>query len=144
MMDAGIAVASGTAAAELSSRMHTSKTDRHHADILEEICTLIKEATKYLKEKPSGTVEEHIVTYTWLDHAISVGYKKYSATYILVASPSTFTVNVPGLVPFTYTPTVGDYTRWKFPEGTSIQLLTPSNNPSYPVDFLYTYDTSVE
>jgi hypothetical protein len=145
MMDIGIGTAAGVAASTATHVLHneTDKEDRMEI-ALKELCTVLhllhQKLSLDLQDKE--LVEEHVTVPIYPSYGTPVRRRGYDGFYILVASASTFTVTVSGLSSFVWTPNVGVYNRWKFPEGTLIQLLTPAN-PSYPVDFLYTNDLTV-
>lgn len=132
-------LAGGVAAASAAEILHAEPIDEH-LEYVKEITHLLRTLCSYFTNTPINKVEKHVTINTWLDHDIIIRYEGYLGVYILVAASSTFTVTISGLAPFTWTPAVGTYNRWRFPEGTKLKLLTPSSPTNFPVDVLFTDD----
>lgn len=140
----GIAVgtAAGVAAETANSIMNNEAGEHSVKHVITELCMSVHELHRYLAANLElMRTEEEVTVLTNLNTPTIIRRKGYQGIYILVATTSTFTVTVSGLGSFTWTPAVGSYNRWRFPEGTTIQLLTPSQN-NYPINILYTNDTN--
>lgn len=140
-MELGIGAASGVVASEVTAFAHNDPSRRDHVSVLEEMNCTLHELHNFLKNTSANTTSLHEIVNMYTTQAVPMGYKKYQAIFILVPIPCTFTVSVSGLQSFVWTPNVGIYNRWKYPEGTTIQLITPSVT-LFPLDVLYTDDTS--
>lgn len=115
------------------------KQQKTSEDLLEELKLELQLAIQWYKGTIQNKKELHILTILWLDHPTTIRYEGYYAVFILVSVASTFTVTPPGLIPFTWTPTVGVYNRFRYSEGTTIQLKT-GGALNLTTDILYTND----
>lgn len=132
-------IATGVAAATIADHIQKDPSKRPIEDILEEIKDLLDRQLKYFSETRANKDDKHITDLIYASKPRSIVYNGYLGIYVLVSATSTFTVTVSGLGSFVWTPNVGTYNRWKFPEGTTIQLLTPAQ-VNFPIDIMYTDD----
>lgn len=139
MIDLAVGAAAGVVGSATTEMLHVEPGKKSQEDLLVEICETLHLLHEDLTKRPATKIEEHETLYTYMNNPYTVRYKNFLAVYILVAVTSTFTVSVSGLGSFTWTPTPGTYTRWQFPEGSTITLLTPSQS-FFPIDILYSND----
>jgi hypothetical protein len=132
--------AAGLAASESSAILHNTPGSKDTNDYLAEACETLHLLIETLSKQPATTIEERKTVLTWQSKAITIRHKAALGIFILVGSTSTFNVTVSGIGTFVWTPNVGTYNRWRYPDGTTIQLVTPNTGPNFPIEILYTND----
>lgn len=148
-----VGAGAGVAATETSKALHQEHED---LDLLKNIHSTLCSIERFFREQPSNKPDVHKTLNVFNEPQRSIlrfnaknELPPYLTLHIAVPVPATINIYVSGLPPFQLVfaaaPTpgqfaVGQYIRWRYPEGTQLSVQTPTLvglGATFPIDLLY-------
>lgn len=153
MMEITTGAIAGVVGASVSETLHNEPNEKGPGEYLSEILQTLKDIHTTFKQQPQTHKDQHETVMTWTTQAIPVRYesKGFLACFLLVQAACTLAISISGIgtfnIVFAAAPTagqfpIGQYVRWRYPEGATLQVVTsPAPVSTYwPIEFLYTND----
>lgn len=142
--------ASASLAANESS--HVLHQEQEELNTLRQIHTTLKNIEGFFAAQPANKSDEHKTLNLFnslsvpMRYALHQSLPSFLTLHLLVPVAATLNVSVSGVptfqLVFATAPTagqfpVGQYVRWRYPDGTLLNLQTPAQSGAFPIELLY-------